>query len=169
MSMTSGTPEHAAGGCEPSAEPRRRGVNRLGTRLLVAVVAMIALSACVPSFGPFLRNVDGQTWAARFDVTVGPTGGPTLRLPVDLEIRFRQQRTDVTADASIAYNAALFRLQTGSFVALSGRMGLDDGLDLRSPSGVLAFDGRFVGDRLMGTVSIAGVAPVTDVVFTRVR
>ena len=144
-------------------------MSRGRTHVLLAVLAVFALSACVPGFGPFLRNVDGQTWAARFDVTVGLTGGPTLRLPVDLEISFRQQFTDVTADASLAYNAALFRLQTGSFVALSGRLGIDDGLDLRSSSGVLAFDGRFVGDRLIGTVSIAGVAPVTDVVFTRVR
>ncbi len=139
------------------------------TRIVIAITAMLTLAACVPGFGPFLRNVDGQTWAARFDVTVGLTGGPTLRLPVDLEITFRQRFTDVTADASLAYNAALFRLQTGSFVALSGRLGLDDGLSLDSPNRVLAFDGRFVGDRLVGTVSIAGVAPVGDVVFTRVR
>lgn len=139
------------------------------TRIVIAITAMLTLAACVPGFGPFLRNVDGQTWAARFDVTVGLTGGPTLRLPVDLEITFRQRFTDVTADASLAYNAALLRLQTGSFVALSGRLGLDDGLSLDSPNRVLAFDGRFVGDRLVGTVSIAGVAPVGDVVFTRVR
>ncbi|TVR91145.1 MAG: hypothetical protein EA416_09930 [Trueperaceae bacterium] len=139
------------------------------TRFVIAITAMLTLAACVPGFGPFLRNVDGQTWAARFDVTVGLTGGPTLRLPVDLEITFRQRFTDVTADASLSYNVALFRLQTGSFVALSGRLGLDDGLSLDSPNRVLAFDGRFVDDRLIGTVSIAGVAPVGDVVFTRVR
>jgi hypothetical protein len=144
-------------------------VSRVGARLGCAFLALVVLSACVPGFGPFLRNVDGQTWAARFDVTVGVTGGPTLRLPVDLELTFGQRFTDVTADASLAYNASLFRLQTGSVVALSGRLGIDDGLDLRSQSGVLAFDGRFAGDRLIGTVSIAGVAPVTEVVFTRVR
>ncbi len=88
---------------------------------------------------------------------------------MDLEIAFRQRFTDVTADASLSYNVALFRLQTGSLVALSGRLGIDDGLDLRSSSGALAFDGRFVDDRLIGTVSIAGVASVVDVVFTRVR
>ncbi len=144
-------------------------MNRTRTRIVIAITAMLTLAACVPGFGPFLRNVDGQTWAARFDVTVGLTGGPTLRLPVDLEITFRQRFTDVTADASLSYNVALFRLQTGSFVSLSGRLGLDDGLSLDSPNRVLAFDGRFVDDRLIGTVSIAGVAPVSDVVFTRVR
>jgi hypothetical protein len=144
-------------------------VSRTRTPIVIAILASFALSACVPGFGPFLRNVDGQTWAARFDVTVGPTGGPTLRLPVDLQLTFRQQFTDVSADASLAYNAALFRLQTGSFVALSGRLGLDDGLSLEGANRALAFDGRFVGDRLVGTVSIAGVAPVADVVFTRVR
>ena len=142
---------------------------RLARNSVLVLVTVLTLAACVPSFGPFLRNVDGQTWAARFDVTIGATGGPTLRLPVDLELSFRQQFTDVTADASLAYNAALFRLQTGSFVTMSGRLGLDDGLDLESPNRALAFDGRFVGDRLVGTVSIAGVAPVGDVVFTRVR
>ncbi len=145
-------------------------MNRHPVRLvLLALVATMTLAACVPGVGPFLRNVDGQTWAARFDVSVGPTGGPTFRLPVDLQLTFRQQLTDVTADASLAYDASLFRLQTGSIGALSGRLGLDDGLSLESPNRVLAFDGRFVGDRLVGTVSIAGVAPVADVVFTRVR
>lgn len=139
------------------------------TRVAIACIALLALAACVPGTGPFLRNVDGQMWAARFDVTVGPTGGPSLRLPVDLTLTFRQRLTDVHADASLTYNAALFRLQTGSLVALTGRLGLDDGLGLESPNRVLAFDGRFVGDRLIGTVSIAGVAPVGDVVFTRVR
>jgi len=135
----------------------------------IVLVAVLGLAACIPGTGPFLRNVDGQTWAARFDVSVGVTGGPTLRLPVDLQLTFRQQLTDVTADASLAYDSALFRLQTGNIGALSGRLGLDDGLTLESPNRVLAFDGRFMGDRLIGTVSIAGVAPVADVVFTRVR
>lgn len=139
------------------------------TRIAIAILALLALSACIPGTGPFLRNVDGQSWAARFEVQVGPAGAPVLRLPVDLTLTFRQRMTDVNADATLVYDAALFRLQSPSLVSLSGRLGLDDGLDLESPNRVLAFDGRFVGDRLVGTVSIAGVAPVADVVFTRVR
>lgn len=135
----------------------------------IALAATLTLAACVPVFTPFLRNVDGQTWAARFDVAIGAAGGPALRLPVDLTLTFRQRGTDVTADAALAYDAVLFRLQTGSLVALSGRLGFDDGLALESASGALALDGRFVGDRLVATVSIAGVAPVGDVTFTRAR
>jgi hypothetical protein len=134
-----------------------------------ALLAALVLAACVPLSTPFLRNVDGQTWAARFDVAVGPAGAPTLRLPVDLALTFRQSWTDVTADASLEYDAGLFRLNTNRLVALSGRLGLDDHLALESASGGLTFDGRFVGDRLVGTVALAGVVPVGDVVFTRVR
>ena len=133
------------------------------------LLATIALASCVPFSTPFLRNVDGQTWAARFDVAVGPVDAPVLRLPVDLALTFRQNWTDVSADASLEYDALLFRLQTGGLVELTGRLGIDDHLGLESASGGLTFDGRFVGDRLIGTVAIAGVVPVGDVVFVRVR
>ena len=135
----------------------------------VGLLVALVLAACVPISTPFLRNVDGQTWAARFDVAVGPADAPVLRLPVDLALTFQQSWTNVTADATLEYNAVLFRLQTGSLTELTGRLGLDDHLDLDSASGALTFDGRFVGDRLIGTVAIAGVVPVGDVVFTRVR
>ncbi|MFN2322309.1 MAG: hypothetical protein ABR510_05060 [Trueperaceae bacterium] len=141
-----------------------------GARLAtLTLLAILVLAACVPISTPFLRNVDGQTWAARFDVAVGPAEAPTLRLPVDLALTFRQSWTNVTADASLEYDAGLFRLNTSGLVELTGRMGLDDHLGLESASGGLTFDGRFVGDRLIGTVAIAGVVPVGDVVFVRVR
>ncbi|MBW6457259.1 MAG: hypothetical protein K0A98_15365 [Trueperaceae bacterium] len=76
---------------------------------------------------------------------------------------------DVTADASLEYSSPLLRLQTVGLIALSGRLGFDDRLDLESRSGLLTFEGRFVRNRLVGTVAIAGVAPVGDVAFTRVR
>ena len=139
---------------------------RLAATLLLAT---LVLAACVPVSTPFLRNVDGQTWAARFDVAVGPVDAPVLRLPVDLALTFRQNWTNVSADASLQYDARLFRLQTGGLVELTGRLGLDDHLGLESASGGLTFDGSFVGDRLIGQVAIAGVVPVGDVVFTRVR
>jgi hypothetical protein len=151
--------------CIRMTDPRRTPW-RLGA---LALLATLVLSACVPISTPFLRIVDGQTWAARFDVTVGATGGPALRLPVDLALTFRQSWTDVTADATLEYDAGLFRLNTSGLIELSGRLGLDDHLDLESPSGALTFEGRFVGDRLIGTVAIAGVVPVGDVVFTRIR
>ncbi|MDF1523442.1 MAG: hypothetical protein P1P87_11615 [Trueperaceae bacterium] len=146
-------------------DPRRTSL-RLGA---LALLTALVLSACVPISTPFLRNVDGQTWAARFDVAVGTAEAPVLRLPVDLALTFRQSWTDVTADATLEYDAGLFRLNTSGLIELSGRLGLDDHLDLESPSGALTFDGRFVGDRLIGTVAIAGVVPVGDVVFTRIR
>lgn len=136
---------------------------------LAALLALLALTACLPGTIALLRNVDGQAWAARFDVAVGPTGGPTVRFPVDLTLTFRQTGADVTADASLEYNSPLVRLQTDGLIALTGRLGFDDRLDLESRSGILTFDGRFVGNRLIGTVAIAGVAPVADVVFVRVR
>ena len=136
---------------------------------LLALIALLALPACLPGSIAFLRNVDGQTWAARFDVAVGPTGGPAIRFPVDLTLTFRQTGTDVTADASLEYNSPLLRLQTDGLIALTGRVGFDDRLDLESRSGLLTFEGRFVGNRLIGTVAIAGVAPVGDVEFVRVR
>ena len=136
---------------------------------LLAVLALIALPACLPGSVAFLRNVDGQTWAARFDVAVGPAGGPAVRFPVDLTLTFRQTGADVTADASLEYSSPLLRLQTEGLIALSGRLGFDDRLDLESRSGLLTFEGRFVRNRLIGTVAIAGVAPVGNVEFTRVR
>jgi hypothetical protein len=136
---------------------------------LLALIALLALPACLPGSIAFLRNVHGQTWAARFDVAVGPTGGPTIRFPVDLALTFRQNGADVSADASLEYDSPLLRLQTGGLIALTGRLGFDDRLDLESPSGLLTFEGRFVGNRLVGTVAIAGVAPVADVAFVRVR
>ena len=50
-----------------------------------------------------------------------------------------------------------------------GRLGFDDRIDLESRSGLLSFEGRFVGNRWVGIVAIAGVAPVADVAFTRLR
>lgn len=138
-------------------------------RIVITLVALLVLTACIPGTGPFLRNVDGQRWAARFEVAIGPAGAPALRLPVDLTLTFSQRMTDVSADATLVYDAALFSLRSPRLVTLTGRLGLDDALDLEGPNRVLAFDGRFVADRLVGTVSIAGVAPVADVVFTRVR
>jgi hypothetical protein len=136
---------------------------------LLALLALLTLPACLPGSVAFLRNVDGQTWAARFDVAVGPAGGPAVRFPVDLTLTFRQTGADVTADASLEYSSPLLRLQTEGLIAVSGRLGFDDRLDLESRSGLLTFEGRFVRNRLIGTVAIAGVAPVGDVAFTRVR
>jgi hypothetical protein len=141
------------------------------TRLLalLTLIALLALPACLPGSIALVRNVDGQTWAARFDVAVGPTGGPTIRIPVDLALTFRQTGTDVSADASLEYNSPLLRLQTDGLIALTGRLGFDDRLDLETRSGLLTFEGRFVRNRLVGTVAIAGLAPVGDVGFERVR
>jgi hypothetical protein len=136
---------------------------------VLALLTLLALPACLPGSIGFLRDVDGQAWAARFDVAVGPTGGPAVRFPVDLTLTFRQTGADVTADASLEYNSPLLRLQTDGLIALSGRLGFDGHLDLESRSGLLTFEGRFVRNRLIGTVAIAGVAPVGDVEFARVR
>jgi len=140
------------------------------TRLLALAAAILAVSlaACIPVSVPGLRHIDGQTWSARFAVDVH-AGGTSLRLPVDLSMTFSQRLNDVTAQARLEYDAGIFRLQTGGLVDLSGRLGFDDRLELDSPSGALTFDGRFVGDRLVGTVAIAGVLPVADVTFTRTR
>ena len=121
---------------------------------LLALLVLLTLPACLPGSIGFLRDVDGQTWAARFDVAVGPTGGPAVRFPVDLTLTFRQTGADVTADG---------------LLVLTGRLGFDGHLDLESRSGLLTFEGRFVRNRLIGTVAIAGVAPVGNVEFTRVR
>lgn len=135
--------------------------------LVIASLVALTLAACVPVV-PGLRYIDGQTWSARFDVQV-QAGGSTLDLPVLLSMTFSQQLSDVSAEATIEYDAGIFRLQTGGLVHLSGNIGFDDGLRLESTTGALTFDGRFVGDTLIGTVAIAGVVPVGDVVFTRSR
>ncbi len=136
--------------------------------LLAAALLTLALSACIPVSVPGLRHIDGQSWSAGFDVDV--QAGPTsVRLPVRVTMTFRQQLTDVSADATIEYDAGIFRLQTGRLAQLSGSLGFDDSLRLDSSSRALTFDGRFAGDRLIGTVAIAGVVPVADVVFTRTR
>ncbi len=136
---------------------------------LAALALVLVLGACVPLNVPGLRNLHNQTWAARFDVEVRPAGLATIRLPVDLALTFSQSFQDVTARATLQYDTGIFRLETGGIVDLSGRIGFDDALDLNSSSNVLRFGGRFVGDRLVGTVSIAGLVPVADVVFTRTR
>lgn len=136
--------------------------------LITAVVAM-TLAACVPGAVPGLRFIDGQTWSARFDVEVRPAGLATIRLPVDLALTFSQQLNQVTANATLQYDAGIFRLQSPSIIELNGRLGLDDHLNLESSSNVLTFEGNFVGDKLVGTVAIAGVVPVSNVTFTRAR
>lgn len=136
--------------------------------LTAATVLVVALAACIPVSVPGLRNIHGQIWSASFTVDV-QAGGSSLRLPVELSMRFSQQLYDVSAEATIEYDAGIFRLQTGGLVQLDGRLGLDDSLELDSQSGALTFDGRFVGDRLVGTVAIAGVVPVGNVTFTRSR
>jgi len=138
------------------------------TRLpVLATLLIVVLAACIPVV-PGLRNVDGQTWSARFDVDV-QAGGTTLNLPVLLSMTFTQRLTDVTAEATIEYDAGLFRLQTGGLTQLSGSLGFDDSLRLDSQSGALSFDGQFVGERLVGTVAFANVVPVGNVAFTRTR
>jgi hypothetical protein len=136
---------------------------------LLALAALLTLTACLPGTSTRLRNLDGQTWTARFDVAVGPAGGPAVRFPVDLKLTFRQTGADLTADASLEYTSPLLRLQTDGLIALTGRLGFDDRIDLESRSGLLTFEGRFVRNRMVGTVAIAGVAPVGDVEFTRAR
>ncbi len=144
-------------------------MRRIRHLTLLALLALLALPACLPGSIAILRSIDGQTWAARFDVAVGPTGGPAIRFPVDLALTFRQTGTDVTADASLEYNSPLLRLQTDGLIDLSGRLDFDGRLGLESRSGLLTFEGRFVRNRLIGTVAIAGVPPVADVEFVRVR
>lgn len=154
------TTSSAATRTTPSARSRRL--------FLAAVMALLALAACIPIGVPGLRNIDGQTWSARFDVDV-QVATTSIRLPVEVALTFSQRLQDVTADATVEYDAGIFRLQTGRLVELNGRIGLDDRLDLDSPNNVLSFEGRFAGDRLVGTIAIAGVVPVGDVTFTRIR
>jgi|SRR5690606_31755129 len=141
------------------------------SRKLIVISAVFAftLAACIPISIPGLRNVHGQTWAARFEVEVRPGNVTSIRLPVDLALTFSQSLNDVTAEATLEYDTGLFSLQTGGLVNLHGRLGLDDHLNLQSGSNALTFEGNFVGDRLVGTVAIAGVVPVGNVTFTRVR
>lgn len=137
--------------------------------LIAAALFALTLSACVPITLPGLRNLEGQTWSARFEVEVRPANLATIRLPVDLALTFGQYLQDVTATATLQYDTGIFLLQTGSLVNMQGRIGFDDRLDLHSDSNALAFQGGFVGDRLVGTVAIAGLVPVGNVTFTRAR
>jgi|GEM_PF-1285525 len=143
--------------------------NRNQFRLLgLILVLSLVLAACVPGSGPRLRSLHGQTWGSNFNLQVQLLGGSTVNLPVRLELAFEQRFTDISADASLAYDLSIFRLNFGD-TDLDGRLGLDDSLSLSNDSGLLQFDGRFIGDRLTGIVSIAGFVPVSEVTFTRVR
>lgn len=143
-------------------------MNRARTWTLLTALVALTLAACIPVV-PQLRNIHGQTWSAQFEVEIRPGNVALIRLPVNLALTFSQRLQDVTARATIEYDAGIFRLQTGSLVEMEGRLGLDGRLDLRSSSGVLTFEGNFVGNRLVGTVAIAGVVPVSDVTFVRSR
>src|SRR5690606_14197559 len=144
-------------------------MNRSRTPLLVAALFALVLAACVPITLPGLRNLHGQTWSARFEVEVRPGNLASIRLPVDLTLTFSQSLQDVNAQAKLEYDTGIFVLQTGGLVDMQGRLGLDDDLELRSGSGGLTFTRNFLGGRLVGTVAIAGVVPVGDVTFTRLR
>jgi len=137
--------------------------------ILAAAVFALTLASCVPIGIPGLRFIDGQTWSARFEVEVRPGNVTTIRLPVDLALTFSQRLQDITAQATLQYNTGIFRLQSPNLVDLNGRLGVDGHLSLRSNSNALNFDGTFIGDQLVGTVSIAGVVPVGNVTFTRTR
>lgn len=152
-------------GTERNREPMKR------TRSLLVAIALVVvtLTACVPGTTPAIRIIDGQTWAARFQVEVRPGNVASISLPVDLALTFKQYLNQVSAQASLQYDAGIFRLQSPSLVSVEGRLGLDDHLSLQSSSNALSFDGYFVGNQLVGTVSIAGVVPVTNVTFTRSR
>src|SRR5690625_3752297 len=133
----------------------------------VAVLALL-LSACLPGAGPRLRNIHGQTWGSNFNVQVVPSGSAGFRLPVTLELEFTRRFSDITADASLAYNSALFRINAGD-ARLTCHLGIEGNLSLANPSKLLQFDGRFDGDILRGTVCIGGFVPVGDVEFRRIR
>lgn len=135
--------------------------------LLAATLLAITIAGCIPVSVPGLRNIDGQTWAARFEVEVRPGDAVSIRMPVNIALTFSQELQNVKAQASVQYDAGLFRLQTPSLVDLQGRLGFDDHLSLQSSSNLLGFDGRFVGGQLRGTVSLAGLVPVSDVTFVR--
>ena len=136
--------------------------------LSLAAVLALLISACVPGAGPRLRVIHGQTWGADFNVEVTRSVRSGLVLPVTLELAFSQRLNDITADASLAYNTALFRINTGD-TTLTGHLGIDGSLTLSNPNRLLQFDGHFEGDVLRGTVSIGGFVPVGDVTFRRVR
>lgn len=139
-------------------------------RLLLAAAALVFVAAaCLPVSVPGLRNIHNQTWSARFDVEVRPAGLATIRLPVDLALTFTQNLQTINANATLQYDTGIFRLETGSLVRMDGRLGFDDRLELTGERNLLQFDGWFAGDTLVGTVSIAGLVPVTDVVFRRSR
>lgn len=139
-------------------------------RLLLAVAALAVLAAaCLPVSVPGLRNIHNQTWSARFEVEVRPAGLATIRLPVDLAMTFSQRLQTITANATLQHDTGIFRLETGTLVTMEGRLGLDDRLQLTGDRNLIHFDGWFAGDRLVGTVSIAGLVPVTDVVLSRTR
>lgn len=162
MDQTSAKLEKSARRPAATSPTRSRGL------FLAGLASLMLLAACVPGLVPGLRNIHGQTWSARFEVDVR-VATTTIRLPVEVALTFRQNLQNVSADATIEHDVGIFRLQTGRLVELSGRIGLDDRLDLDSPNNALTFEGRFVGDRLVGTVAIAGVVPVGDVTFTRIR
>lgn len=143
-------------------------MNRSRILLLSSLALALILSACVPVAVPGLRNIDGQTWSSRFQVEA-QVAGNTIRLPVEVALTFGQRLQEITADATIEYDAGIVRLQTGRVAHLDGRLGFDDHLSLTSSSNLLTFDGTFMGDRLVGRLALAGVVPVGDVTFTRSR
>lgn len=143
--------------------------NQKTIRLLgIVLVLGVLLAACVPGQGPRLRSLHGQVWGSSFHVQVQLLGGSSFDLPVRLELDFEQRFTDIEADASLAYDLAIFRLNFGD-TDLEGRLGLDDSLTLANDNGLLQFDGSFVGDQLRGIVSVGGFVSVGEVTFTRVR
>ncbi len=162
MDQTSAKLEKSARRPAATSPTRSRGL------FLAGLASLMLLAACVPGLVPGLRNIHGQTWSARFEVDV-QVASTTVRLPVEIALTFSQSLQNIDADATIEYDAGIFRLQTGRLVALDGRLGLDDHLALDSSSNLLSFEGNFVGDRLIGTVAIAGVVPVGNVTFTRIR
>src|SRR5699024_10208452 len=101
--------------------------------LSLAAVLALLISACVPGAGPRLRVIHGQTWGADFNVEVTRSGRSGLVLPVTLELAFSQRLNDITADASLAYNTALFRINTGD-TTLTGHLGIDGSLNLNNPN-----------------------------------
>ena len=145
-------------------------INTVRAARMIALASLLALllAACVPGQGPQVRILHGQTWGADFNVRVQPFGLSGFDLPVRLELDFSQRLTQIDADASLAYNVSILRINAGD-LDLSGRLGLDDSLYLSNSDGLLQFDGRFIGDRLVGTGSVGGLVPVGDVVFSRVR
>jgi len=143
--------------------------NRRMFRTLGLVLALgILLAACVPGQGPRLRSLHGQVWGSNFQVQVQLIGGTSFNLPVRLELDFDQRFTDITAEASLAYDLSIFRLNFGD-TELTGRLGLDDSLTLSNRNDLLQFDGRFVGEQLHGVVSVGGFVSVGEMTFSRVR